>query len=252
MESFYDCTGPSLQLFYTENEKEKSVIVFGSEIPPERNDVSSETMFTGGKVLSGKWTVAGKKYSEGHKFDDSASFTVQNAVPIIENMFCYYPGYLQEFVGSVNKTKTGEYCSSWECDEPGNYCSNKEKRCGVDGLDEPWCIDNEKKVVGCGVPTCGWDSICKTNKEGRSFRGEISHTSRGYTCRNWHDSWPHPNSAYNNEEAFGVGNHNYCRNPDPGYNTLFCYTTNWFKRFDDCDNILLCSNEDHHRYLFSI
>nr|XP_054772900.1 plasminogen-like [Lytechinus pictus] len=78
------------------------------------------------------------------------------------------------------------------------------------------------------TPTCELDST------GVNYRGNLSKTMSGYTCQNWIAQYPHehwdlpimfPNS--------GIGDHNYCRNPD-GENTAWCYTTDLSVRWELC------------------
>ena len=61
---------------------------------------------------------------------------------------------------------------------------------------------------------------------GAGYRGDVAKTKGGYTCQRWDKEWPHfslfpPNK--HNREAYGIGNNNLCRNPDPRYllQTLF-------------------------------
>ena len=70
------------------------------------------------------------------------------------------------------------------------------------------------------------------------YRGCQSKTRSGDKCQKWNSQSPHKNSALKDHPNMGLGNHNYCRNPD-GEKTIWCYTTNSNDRWDYCDP--LCS-----------
>jgi len=61
---------------------------------------------------------------------------------------------------------------------------------------------------------------------GKSYRGSQSTTTSGRTCRSWNDITPH--GSLFTPQMFpdsGIGNHNYCRNPDNRSSGPFCVTT---------------------------
>ena len=71
---------------------------------------------------------------------------------------------------------------------------------------------------------------------GAYYRGTLNKTTQGYTCQNWTSQSPHNHSRTDrNFPNRGIGNHNYCRNPD-GEHRIWCYTTNPGYRYDFCTN----------------
>ncbi|ELU14629.1 hypothetical protein CAPTEDRAFT_162027 [Capitella teleta] len=61
------------------------------------------------------------------------------------------------------------------------------------------------------------------NGTGQDYRGSISTTLSGHTCRKWIDSSP---SQYFTSQFPGIGDHNFCRNPDNRANAPWCFTSN--------------------------
>jgi len=82
-------------------------------------------------------------------------------------------------------------------------------------------------------------------ENGRSYRGLVSTTVSGSSCRNWLDINPwkfddvvKPTSDIEEDNVMkwgnGLGNHNYCRNPDSSSKKPWCFTNNPKKPFEDC------------------
>jgi len=72
--------------------------------------------------------------------------------------------------------------------------------------------------------TSGGDSSCyKKDDKGLSYRGLTSTTASGRTCQNWNKDHPWAASAQDQTPENGLGNHNYCRNPD-GSDKPWCFT----------------------------
>ena len=59
----------------------------------------------------------------------------------------------------------------------------------------------------------------------------------GQTCQSWSANYPHNHSQITAElyPDGGLGDHNYCRNPDRSEDTAWCYTTDPEQRREDCD-----------------
>lgn len=71
--------------------------------------------------------------------------------------------------------------------------------------------------------------------KGINYRGTLNKTKSGRTCQNWTSQSPHKhNNTPQKKPNKGLGNHNYCRNPD-GESTIWCYTTDKNKRWEYCD-----------------
>jgi integrin beta 3 len=85
---------------------------------------------------------------------------------------------------------------------------------------------------------CGDELMSDTGDEypGDDYRGCQTKTRTGRTCQNWNKQNPHthrntPASKVN----YGVGDHNYCRNP--AGKGIWCYTTDPSERWDYCDSM---------------
>ncbi|XP_063687199.1 plasminogen-like [Bolinopsis microptera] len=157
-------------------------------------------------------------------------------------------GLQKDYRGSIKETISGETCMKWTDQNPHahsrteenypnsglgdhNYCRNPDN--------EPngaWCYTTNplQRWDYCPVPSCTedkcWDGLQK------DYRGPLQVTESGEQCQKWTEQYPqeHSRTEENYPEA-GLGNHNYCRNPDNEPAGAWCYTTNPDKRWDYCD-----------------
>jgi len=70
------------------------------------------------------------------------------------------------------------------------------------------------------------------------YGGDKSVTKSGLTCQRWDSDEHHIRATKVKQKfklgEFGLGKHNYCRNPT-GHSNTWCYTTDSKKRWDDCE-----------------
>lgn len=79
-------------------------------------------------------------------------------------------------------------------------------------------------------------SQCGTAPFQYEYRGTMNTTANGKTCQRWSAQTPHTHSRTDaNYPGTGLGNHNYCRNPDGQSNGAWCYTTDAKVRWEYCD-----------------
>ena len=82
------------------------------------------------------------------------------------------------------------------------------------------------------------------------YRGFQNKTVSGKTCQKWTSQSPHNhNRTASNYPNKGIGDHNYCRNPDD-HNTIWCYTTDSKKRWENCsidNNTPFVLSQSHYK-----
>tara|TARA_Y100000591_G_C21852188_1_gene712468 strand:+ start:64 stop:1152 length:1089 start_codon:yes stop_codon:yes gene_type:complete len=67
------------------------------------------------------------------------------------------------------------------------------------------------------------------------YRGCANKTVSGRTCQKWTVQWPHKHTRTPGRYiGKGLGNHNYCRNPDNEPGGIWCYTNDKKKRWEYC------------------
>ena len=110
-------------------------------------------------------------------------------------------------------------------------------------------IKKINKIITDAAKNATKDSEKLSGDKGAGYRGFQNKTKSGRTCMNWTAQSPHEHSI--NDEKFpnkGIGNHNYCRNPD-GEPGIWCYTTDADKRWELCESL---SNTDEDTDVVSV
>jgi len=73
---------------------------------------------------------------------------------------------------------------------------------------------------------------------GSSYRGCVSKTYQGKLCQKWTSQVPHEHggitSAVGEGNNYGLGDHDYCRNPGGEKETIWCYTVDPNTEWDYC------------------
>ncbi|XP_002738652.1 uncharacterized protein LOC100367433 [Saccoglossus kowalevskii] len=78
-------------------------------------------------------------------------------------------------------------------------------------------------------------SECYVLPDASDYRGTVSMTENGRTCQKWSEQSPHQHTIIpNNYQSSGIGDHNYCRNPD-GSSRTWCFTMDVNTRWEYCD-----------------
>ena len=75
---------------------------------------------------------------------------------------------------------------------------------------------------------------CYQVYNGVDYRGTVATTVKGHTCQKWTSQYPNQHErTQENYPYAGLGDHNYCRNPD-NEPTPWCFTLDG-DRFEYCD-----------------
>ncbi|XP_070545602.1 plasminogen-like [Ptychodera flava] len=173
-----------------------------------------------------------------------------------ESIECYAELDSSDYRGHVSVTRNGNICQPWNVQVPHvhylygrdpdngignhNYCRNP------DGEPSAWCYTMDPNIrfelcdvgqprVGCLSKVEPSARECFTSANGDDYRGTVSTTESGYICQPWTSQLPYSHrytpEIYPNA---GLGDHNYCRNPD-GWSATWCYTLDPLVRWESCD-----------------
>ncbi|XP_065921575.1 uncharacterized protein [Magallana gigas] len=159
-----------------------------------------------------------------------------------------YTGDGELYRGSISETTIGSPCQRWSKSASINDVTHPEKGLGdhnmcrnPDDSKSPWCwVDVERDRFGyCPVSKCESSSTttatvsinknCYIN-DGKFYRGFANTTDKGFNCQNW-KSTGRMNLTSDSEK--GLGNHNFCRNPD-GDSRPWCWVRSNRNEFDYC------------------
>merc|ERR1719253_2368940 len=86
--------------------------------------------------------------------------------------------------------------------------------------------------------------ITEDTDEGITYRGLVTSTVSGRTCQNWLDEKPHKVGIKPNKKN-GLGNHNFCRNPDDSFEKPWCFTMDPTKEKEECE-VPVCGEMDRN------
>ena len=232
--SVKDCQGPLLS--YRVGEKGET------QFMTDAGPIAVKTMeFLELTVESGNWMIRNpdfpyRKYFIFRQGDGliylETDFTEWLLEPVMGGIFCYkdVEGNGKYFSGYQTKDAQGSSC------DDNQFCRNS------DSLEiGPHCMVNNKPS-SCGIPTCVWEVQCSA-RNGIGYRGSTNAASskgKSITCQAWNKDWPHVHPEFHpsshNEATYGVGHHNFCRNPDPKNNNKpWCYTSDFWVRWAYCD-----------------
>uniref|UniRef100_A0A7S3TMJ6 Kringle domain-containing protein n=2 Tax=Emiliania huxleyi TaxID=2903 RepID=A0A7S3TMJ6_EMIHU len=123
-----------------------------------------------------------------------------------------------------------EACYNSACQWDGTDCT-ADSGC-ADGCMPNW-IDDDECDEQCNNEACGWDGHdcsheadeCYTDSRGIDYRGHVAVSAAGHQCQVWSHQTPNAHTktvlAF---PTFGLGGHNFCRNPGSAEIGPWCYT----------------------------
>ncbi|KAK3599901.1 hypothetical protein CHS0354_022480 [Potamilus streckersoni] len=208
------------------------------------------------KLLGNRSIYVTSKYAQGLKEERFvAAFTViassndlskechQFAIPSI----CYYAFPLCD--ESSGSPKPRQICRD-ECEVLENVICKREYIVAkqhplIDNTVLPKCHELASRgtpdgdnCIRIGVPTKGYvtqpEETC-VRDSGADYRGSVSTTRSGRTCKNW------KNNPYFRTQEYQdlLGNHNFCRNPNNSLEGPWCFTDNIYQEKELC-SIPMC------------
>ncbi|XP_070538197.1 uncharacterized protein [Ptychodera flava] len=162
---------------------------------------------------------------------------------------CFTEALANDYRGMKSTTKQGYTCLKWTEHSHSktpeafpnrglgdhNYCRNPDidsggAWCYISGGSKTWDYCD----IGQPKQTCGGKDECYQDSNGNDYRGKVSKTEEGHICQKWTSQTPRKHSR--TPEKYpngGLGDHNYCRNPD-NENGPWCYTVDG-PRWGYCD-----------------
>lgn len=103
-----------------------------------------------------------------------------------------------------------------------------------------WIIKTKNEFLstnGSSISSGNCDETIK-GKKGDGYRGCQNVTKSGKKCQKWTSQTPHNHdNTPDKKPNKGLGDHNYCRNPNGSSDGIWCYTTDPDKRWEYCDPI---------------
>jgi len=166
-----------------------------------------------------------------------ASASVGEGISQDDNEICCGTKNCEDYRGTISVTISGKTCQAWDKQTPhqhsrfkkypnsglvSNYCRNP------DGEASAWCYttDPKKRWELCDVPHCPGVECC-THANCDDYRGKISRTRTGRTCKPWSQGPPQAS-------RFAGLESNYCRNPN-GHHRAWCLIDHPRWQWDECE-----------------
>lgn len=85
-----------------------------------------------------------------------------------------------------------------------------------------------------------FDRGCYDEEDGgEGYRGLVTRTTSGRQCQNWLATKPHNTGGMTPNDSNGLGNHNFCRNPDGSEKRPWCFTMDPTIEKETC-NVPVC------------
>ncbi|XP_077977847.1 nematocyst expressed protein 6-like isoform X2 [Glandiceps talaboti] len=110
-------------------------------------------------------------------------------------------------------------------------------------------VAQARDLYRCNTPPEA-NAVCVESEtgDGREYRGTLDYTVEGITCQKWTLQWPHEHKFFYNDtikdERRGVGDHNYCRNPNGRRSKPWCWTTRKDIKWQYCA-VTLCPKGEY-------
>jgi len=87
---------------------------------------------------------------------------------------------------------------------------------------------------------CCYCEVCREDKAGRGYVGQVNTTVSGRQCQQWSSNTPHVPEPSFTDNTFSDGSRaaaeNYCRNPDVSWlEGVWCYTMDPSVPWETCD-----------------